>query len=102
MASGRPPIVRQPANEGPAEYAPGSNRAQTADAISRTIDRNRRFAEERGLIVNAGHGLKYHNTRAVAKIKGIDELNIGHSVISRGLFVGLANAVKEMKRLVTV
>ncbi len=52
-----------------------------------------------GLVVNAGHGLDYHNTAPVAAIEGIEELNIGHSVIARAVFVGLETAVREMKRL---
>lgn len=55
-----------------------------------------RLARSRGLIVNAGHGLNYHNTRAVARISGIEELNIGHSVMARALFVGMKQAVQEM------
>lgn len=55
-----------------------------------------------GLIVHAGHGLNYNNVRAVARIKQIDELNIGHAIISHAVFIGLKHAVKEMKRLVTV
>jgi pyridoxine 5-phosphate synthase len=58
------------------------------------------YAINLGLAVNAGHGLKYHNTKAIARIHGIKELNIGHSIISRAVFVGLESAVKEMKRLV--
>ena len=54
---------------------------------------------DRGLIVNAGHGLHYQNVQAVAAIKSIDELNIGHAIVARAVFVGLAAAVKEMKRL---
>lgn len=52
-----------------------------------------------GLIVNAGHGLNYHNTKAIASIKGIEELNIGHAIIARSLFVGLPKAVHEMIRI---
>ncbi|MCX5680755.1 MAG: pyridoxine 5'-phosphate synthase [Candidatus Omnitrophica bacterium] len=52
-----------------------------------------------GLIVNAGHGLDYQNTKAIAKIKGIEELNIGYSIISRSLFIGLPKAVKEMVKI---
>lgn len=52
------------------------------------------------LRVNAGHGLNYNNVRAVAKIAGIEELNIGHSIISRAVFIGLKEAVKEMKVLI--
>jgi pyridoxine 5-phosphate synthase len=53
-----------------------------------------------GLQVNAGHGLDYHNVQAVAAIDGVRELNIGHSIIARALFVGLDAAVREMKRLI--
>lgn len=53
-----------------------------------------------GLIVNAGHGLNYQNVSSVAKIEGIEELNIGHSIVSHALFVGLGQAVKQMKDLV--
>ncbi|WP_110716495.1 pyridoxine 5'-phosphate synthase [Salinicola acroporae] len=57
------------------------------------------FASELGLVVNAGHGLHYHNVEAVAAIPGVHELNIGHAIIARALFVGLKEAVGEMKRL---
>ncbi len=53
-----------------------------------------------GLQVNAGHGLHYHNARAVAAIAGVEELNIGHAIIARALFTGLKEAVAEMKRLI--
>ena len=53
-----------------------------------------------GLEVNAGHGLNYENARKVAKIKGMNELNIGHSIISRAVFVGISEAVKEMLELI--
>jgi len=49
-----------------------------------------------GLRVNAGHGLNYHNVSAVAALPGMEELNIGHSIISRAVFVGLGQAVREM------
>ncbi len=58
------------------------------------------YAQGLGLVVNAGHGLKYHNTKAIANILEIEELNIGHSIISRAIFVGLESAVKEMAKLV--
>jgi len=57
------------------------------------------YARGQGLHVNAGHGLHYHNVGAIAAIDGIEELNIGHSIVARALFVGLAQAVKDMKRL---
>jgi pyridoxine 5-phosphate synthase len=53
-----------------------------------------------GLEVNAGHGLNYRNVRAVTAIPQIDEMSIGHSIISRAAFVGLEQAVKEMLALV--
>lgn len=52
-----------------------------------------------GLKVNAGHGLHYHNVEPIAAIPGIYELNIGHAIIARALFVGLKDAVAEMKRI---
>lgn len=52
-----------------------------------------------GLKVNAGHGLHYQNTRPIAAIQGLSELNIGHAIVSHALFVGLAQAVREMKQL---
>ncbi|MBE9109413.1 pyridoxine 5'-phosphate synthase [Nodosilinea sp. LEGE 07298] len=53
-----------------------------------------------GLRVNAGHGLTYWNTTPVARIPGMEELNIGHSIISRAVLVGLERAVREMKALI--
>lgn len=52
-----------------------------------------------GLQVNAGHGLNYHNVQAIAAIAGVAELNIGHAIVSRALFRGFNEAVREMKRL---
>ena len=52
-----------------------------------------------GLVVNAGHGLHYHNVNLIAGISGIEELNIGHAIVSHALFVGWDNAVREMKLL---
>jgi pyridoxine 5-phosphate synthase len=52
-----------------------------------------------GLQVNAGHGLDYHNTAAVAALPGVRELNIGHAIVARAVFSGLAAAVADMKAL---
>lgn len=52
-----------------------------------------------GLDVNAGHGLNYHNVQPVAALPELLELNIGHAIISRAIFVGMVEAVREMKRL---
>ena len=51
-----------------------------------------------GLHLHAGHGLNYQNVTPVALIDGMEELNIGHSVVSRAVFVGMEQAVREMKR----
>ena len=53
-------------------------------------------AKKLGLRVNAGHGLDYANTADVARIANLEELNIGHSIVSRALFVGVETAVREM------
>ena len=58
------------------------------------------IARSYGLRVNAGHGLTYQNVEPIAAIEGIEELNIGHTIISRALSVGLSQAVKEMKSLI--
>jgi len=55
-------------------------------------------ARKNGLRVNAGHGLTYWNVNPVACIPGMEELNIGHSIISRAALVGLERAVREMKQ----
>jgi pyridoxine 5-phosphate synthase len=54
---------------------------------------------ERGMRLHAGHGLNYLNVKPIASIDGMMELNIGHAIISRAVFVGLREAVREMKRL---
>jgi pyridoxine 5-phosphate synthase len=61
-----------------------------------------KYAEEAGLRVNAGHGLNYLNTRGLALTEGIEDFNIGHSIIARASLVGLEKAVKEMIGLITV
>ena len=58
------------------------------------------LAIDSGLIPAAGHGLTYQNVIHIARIKGIEELNIGHSIISKAVFSGLGNAVKEMKEMI--
>lgn len=55
------------------------------------------FARQHGLHVHLGHGLNYTNVQAVVRIPGVEELNIGHSIISRAVFVGMERAVREMK-----
>jgi pyridoxine 5-phosphate synthase len=58
------------------------------------------YAAARGLHVNAGHGLNYDNVVPVAAIPQIRELNIGHAIVARAVFVGIAHAVREMKALI--
>ena len=59
------------------------------------------LATDLGLVVNAGHGLNYQNVKEIAAINNINELNIGHSIVSRALAVGLEKAVREMKALIS-
>lgn len=70
-------------------------KAAELDKIRRGIE----LARQLGLQVNAGHGLNYQNVQEIAGIAGIHELNIGHSIISRAVFTGIEQAVREMKHL---
>src|SRR5262249_53998131 len=56
-----------------------------------------RHARDRGLHVHMGHGLNYTNVQRVAASPGVEELNIGHSIVSRALLVGMTQAVRDMK-----
>ncbi|MCA9232405.1 MAG: pyridoxine 5'-phosphate synthase [Planctomycetales bacterium] len=58
------------------------------------------LVREAGLTLHAGHGLTYRNVRPIAEMPGMCELNIGHSIISRAIMVGLEQAVRDMKRLI--
>ena len=58
------------------------------------------YAQSLGIKVNAGHGLNYENVKHMKEINGIYELNIGHSIISRAVFVGLEKAVSDMVDLI--
>ena len=76
--------------------------AETEGEAAHELERIRAAVETGnalGLRVNAGHGLHYHNVQAVAAVRGIEELNIGHAIVAQALFVGWENAVREMKRL---
>ena len=73
-------------------------------------DRERKLGElalagvmvrQAGLALAVGHGLTYRNVSSVARLEGMGELNIGHSIVARSVFVGLTEAVREMKRLIT-
>lgn len=79
-----------------------------ADALSESAQRaeletlieSSRYAIELGLRVNAGHGLNYHNVVRVARIEGMEELNIGQSIVAQSVFVGFERAVREMVKLI--
>ena len=73
-----------------------------ADRESRLVELARAGAMTRqaGLELAAGHGLTYRNVVPVARLEGMGELNIGHSIVARAVFVGMAEAVREMKRLI--
>lgn len=79
-------------------YAIASGKAQLAE-LDRLVEAGKRCVGL-GMKLHAGHGLNYHNVAPVAKIDAMRELNIGHSIISRSIFVGLKEAVSEMKRLI--
>lgn len=74
-----------------------ATRSEELERIRRAVD----YGMELGLHVNAGHGLDYHNVKAIAAISGVEELNIGHSIIARAVFTGLGEAVREMKRIIS-
>jgi pyridoxine 5-phosphate synthase len=78
--------------------------AKTAQARKHELKKIKaaaKFAKGLGFSVAAGHGLDYENIQEIAKIKEIEELNIGHSIICRAVFIGLVAAVEEMLTLIT-
>lgn len=77
----------------------GEGAAHAAHELRRLRDAAE-LAMQYGLNVAAGHGLTYRNVAAVAEIKQITEFNIGHNIVSRAIFVGLENAVREMIRVI--
>ena len=81
------------------EYAMALKEDDRQEKLKELID-GTHYALGLGLKVNAGHGLDYWNVLPVAKMKGIEELNIGHAIISRAVLVGLEQAVREMKKLI--
>ncbi|MGC3819129.1 pyridoxine 5'-phosphate synthase [Acinetobacter sp. G11] len=77
--------------------------AETAEAQQHELERivkGAEYAASKGLIVNAGHGLNLDNVTPIAAIPHIHELNIGHSIIADAVFVGLAQAVQQMKAVI--
>ncbi len=79
-------------------YADAASNVAVEDEFAR-IRSAVKHGRSAGLKVNAGHGLHYHNVSRVAAIEGISDLNIGHAIVARAVFTGLAEAVTEMKNL---
>ncbi|MEN8366634.1 pyridoxine 5'-phosphate synthase [Acinetobacter bereziniae] len=77
-------------------YADAESVAEQQAELERIV-KGAEYAAAQGLVVNAGHGLNLDNVAAIAAIPQIHELNIGHSIIAESVFVGLAQAVKDMK-----
>ena len=75
-----------------------ANSWRQGDTALEELQRAARHAADMGLFVHAGHGLTYANVAPVAAIPEIEELNIGHSVVSRSVMVGMRQAVEEMRR----
>ncbi len=80
-------------------YADATNETER-DSLLEEINQAIVYAHGKGLQVNAGHGLNYHNVKAIACNPLISELNIGHAIIADAVFNGLANSIREMKRLI--
>ncbi len=80
-------------------YADATDLAGVARELASLVEAGRAVLE-RGMALHAGHGLNYRNVADVARIFGMAELNIGHSIISRSVFTGLRAAVAEMKRAI--
>ena len=80
-------------------YACAQNYKQEEEEL-RNIEKIATFAQKKNIGVNAGHALTYNNVVNISTIPAIEELSIGHTIISRAIFVGLEKAVKEMLQLV--
>lgn len=78
--------------------------AETPEQIARELNKLREACDQAhasGLIVNAGHGINYHNITPLLSLPHLHEFNIGHTIISRALLVGMEQAVRELKTLIT-
>ncbi|MDF1684537.1 MAG: pyridoxine 5'-phosphate synthase [Legionellaceae bacterium] len=80
-------------------YADATTPAEAMKELAR-IEHAAEYAANLNLIVNAGHGLHYHNVKPIARIPGMNELNIGHAIVARALFTGFKEAVREMRQLI--
>ena len=79
-------------------YADAPNHAAHSHELAR-IAAGAELGQELGLVVNAGHGLNIHNVSEIAKLPQIRELNIGHALIAQAVFLGLPEAIKQMKEV---
>jgi len=82
------------------EYANAKTPRTTKAALKKLVE-SIDIGWDAGLLVHAGHGLTYTNIEPVAALEGLSEFNIGHSIVSRAVFVGMREAVREMKALVS-
>lgn len=80
-------------------YANAVSEEQCSELLE-VLKRGVKIAQDVGLRINAGHGLTYKNTGPVVEHLDIEELHIGHSIVSRAIFVGIEGAVREMKELI--
>lgn len=80
------------------QYAEASNEQEQQKELAVLVE-GIKYAHSEGLKVNAGHGLHYHNVKPIAAIEELYELNIGHAIIARAAFDGLAKAVSDMRKL---
>ncbi len=78
-----------------------TRRQKDQDSELEALIQAAKLAHKLGLSVNAGHGLNYHNIQRLTHVQEIVEFNIGHSIISRAVFIGLERAVREMKALLS-
>jgi pyridoxine 5-phosphate synthase len=81
------------------EFHTGSYANARGEEVKRQLDllvKSSEMAHQKGLRVNAGHGIDYWNVTGIRKIPYLEEVNIGHSILSRAIYVGLSTAVKEM------
>jgi pyridoxine 5-phosphate synthase len=85
------------------EYAEAAlrHRGRETDAALEALVAAGQRVRAAGLTLNAGHGLTYRNVKPIAAIDGMHELNIGHSIVARAIMVGLEQAVRDMKRLIS-
>lgn len=79
-------------------FADAKTEGEANDELQR-IMAAAKFASQEGLIVNAGHGLNVENVQVIARIPEMNELNIGHAIVARAIFIGFEAAVREMKEL---